>query len=257
MTIFAMRWGDLVSPRAVFEYTFSDAWNALPGLFAIYGILTGGILVLWLIKKALEWVILDRKIPSKYVLVACHTCKDDPNQKELEWRPTSTHTAGSILHVVLELVFFVGSTIVCLFAASIAGVNLWQSAIASIGIGLIGTYVFASGLGLLGSGLFFFLMNYFVIGQWWERSGAASEGGRVRRITAFYVEFERIDKETGGALFVRVPMTTVILGSWEQNLYKEEYEQRVTRDELSGVVRKKKGLLDDLESQIYTEKKTK
>ncbi len=118
MNVYRLRWGDLISPRAVFEFTLGDAVAAIPSLLVIFSILAGGILLLWGIKKIVEMITLRHQQPGKYVLVTCTTC---PDGEEMQWRHTTTHTAGSVWHVILETVFFFGATIVALFAASIAG----------------------------------------------------------------------------------------------------------------------------------------
>ncbi len=61
----------------------------------------------------------------------------------------------------------------------------------------------------------------------------------MRRITSFYVEFERPDPERKTAITVRVWMTTVLGSSWERDHYKELHEPSVSVDQPRGIVKDK------------------
>lgn len=225
----SLRWGDLISPRAMYEFTIMDAVGALPTLLAMAGVLIGCVLVLYLLKKLLEFILIPGERHQKYVL---HTIEKKTDGKIHKiWKKAEVHHIGSVLHLILETFFFVGLIVAALFAAAIGNVNIWESAIASVGIGIIGTYIFGPGLQQVGSGYFFFLNSAMSVGEYWELVGGGGVGGRVCRITAFFVEFMALGPDGHGVLH-RVSMTTIMSGNWIRNFYKEAQELIVVMDEV-------------------------
>ena len=226
----SLRWGDLISPRAMFQFTLQDAWESLPTLFAMGGFFLLSVLILYLGKKILQWLLLRNEMHKKYILV---NRKELPNGEfECTWEEAPVHHYGSVAHLVIESFFFIGLIISALFAFAIGDMNLWQSAIGSVGIGIIGTYVFGAGLQQIGAGYFFLLFNFMSYGEYWEQVNGTL-GGRVSRITAFFVEFEKFDPETQSALTERAAMISIVTGNWRRNYHKEENEPKVTRFNLT------------------------
>lgn len=223
----AIRWGDLLSPRAMYAYTLHDAWKSIPTLMAMAGFFLVAMLVLYIGKRILQWVFLGREMQRKYILEKRIVDKET-GRVECIWVEAPVHHYGSVAHLVIETFFFLGMIIAALFAFAIGDMNLWQSAIGSVGIGIIGTYVFGAGLQQIGAGYFFLLFNFMEYGEYWEQVGGQM-GGRVARITAFFVEFEKYDPESQSALLERAAMISIVTGNWRRNYHKEEHEPRVTR----------------------------
>jgi len=233
----AIRWGDLISPRAMYQYTLTDAVNSLPTLLAMGGFFLLAMVILLAGKILLKWVFLRNEMHKKYVLEKREINKET-GKAECVWMEAPVHHYGSIAHLAIESFFFVGLIIAALFAFAIGDMNLWQSAIGSVGIGIIGTYVFGAGLQQIGAGYFFLLFNFMSYGEYWEQVGGGQLGGRVARVTAFFVEFEKLDPESQCALLERAAMISVVTGNWRRNYYKEEHEPRVTRWDLGNKNRK-------------------
>lgn len=227
----AIRWGDLISPRAMYEFTLADAWGSLPTLFTMTGMFVGIVLVIYLVKKLLEWLLLPKERFKKYVLDDTHT-KNAQGRTIKVWRKMPTAHWGSIVHITLETIFFMGVLIAGLFAASIGGINIWESAIASVGIGIIGTYVLGTGLQQLGSSFFFFATNAMSVDEYWTLVGGGIEG-RVSRITPFFVEMMCIID--GHGCLNRVSMTTALTSNWRRDYFKEAHEPRVVMDGVKSV----------------------
>ena len=226
----SIRWSDLISPREMYEFTLADAWGSLPTLFAMAGFLLACILVIYIIKKILEWILLPRERFKKYVLEDTKE-RDAQGRTVKVWRKMPTTHYGSVAHLVLETLFCVGLIISALFAASIGGVNLWQSAIASVGIGAVVTYVLGPGLQIAGAGFFFFLTNAMSVHEYWVLVGRGIEG-RVSRISPFFVELMSMDANRHGCMH-RVCMLTVLNGDWQRSFYKEAHEPMIIMDKVA------------------------
>jgi hypothetical protein len=222
-----LRWGDLISPREMWAFTLADAWGALPTLLAMAGFFLGAVLVIYLVKKGLEWLLLPSERFKKYVLEDTQD-RNGQGQVMKVWRKMPISHYGSIAHLVLETLFFAGILISALFAAAVGNLNLWESPIASVGIGLIGTYILGPGLQQLGCGYFFFLCNAMAVGEYWILIGGGVEG-RVTRISPFFVEMMSVDAAKHGRLH-RVSMITVMTASWERSFFKEAHEPIVVMD---------------------------
>jgi small-conductance mechanosensitive channel len=225
----AIRWGDLISPREVAEFTIGDAWGSLPTLFAMAGVFLGCVLLIYLIKKLLEYIFLPKERWKKYVLEETKE-KNAQGRVIKQWRKMDSSRYGSIWHLVLETLFAFGLVISALFAAAIGNVNIWQSAIASIGVGAIATYVLGNGLQQLGSGFFMFLNNAISVGEYWVLVGQQIEG-RVTRITPFFIEMMALDSGGHGCMH-RVSMSTALNSNWQRNFYREAHEPTIVMDKV-------------------------
>ncbi|RLC97571.1 MAG: hypothetical protein DRI46_12760, partial [Chloroflexi bacterium] len=230
MSLQRVRWGDLISPRAMYSFTISDAVNSLPTLLAMGGCFLGGIIIIYIIKCLLLWWAF-RKQNKKYILDSVKTAGKEITNKV--WIIVPIHNFGTVWHLLVESMFSIGVVVVALFAAAVGDINIWQSPIATVGIGLIGTYVFGQGLQQMGSGYFFFLTNSMSYGEYWELIGSTVEG-RVSRISIFHVEFETFDVTTQSAVLIRTPMTTIMSGNWKRNYHKEQHAVRVSKIDMSG-----------------------
>jgi hypothetical protein len=214
-----IRWGDLISPREMYAFTLGDAVGSLPTLLAMGGMLIGCAVLVFSIKKLLEYILLPRERHCKYVLEEVD--KDNNGTRKTRWRKVAVKFYGSIVHLVLETLFFFGLVVSALFAAAIGDINIWQSPIGSVGIGLIGTYIFGPGLQQVGNGYFFFLTQAMEVGEYWVLVGGGIEG-RVSRISPFFVEFMSIGE--GHGRLQRVSMSTVMGANWTRDFYKEKHE---------------------------------
>lgn len=230
MPNFHVRWGDLISPRAMYAFTIGDAVAALPTLLAMAGCFIGGATLVYVVKWILLRILLCKEIPKKRMLTNCEVCPTT-NKKKQYWTTVPVHNAASILHLFIEVFFCFGLIVVALFAAAIGNLNLWESAIGSVGIGIIGTYIFSTGLSQAGAGLFIFMTNAFTHGEYWCLVGSGGEvEGRITRISLLFMEMERFDQATSSGVTVRVWMTTAITGHWIRHLKKELYAERVSMD---------------------------
>lgn len=212
---YRVRWGDLISPRAMFDFTLADAWGALPTLLAMGGFFLGGLAIILLIKWILKLIFLRKEYHTREVLVR------DGAGGTARWVEMPVNRLGSIIHLVIETLFIIAFFILVLFTFAIGNFNLWTSGIGTVGISLVGTYIFGIGLQQVGAGYFFLITNYMSYGEYWEMSGNQTVGGRVSYINPFFVEFEILDPEAQSAVYVRVPMTQIIGGMWVRNPLKE------------------------------------
>lgn len=203
--------------REAFAFTLSDAWGGLPITLAIFGFFLGSLLILYFIKWVFEWIFLRRQQPGSYVLQKCEKCKD---RKKLYWKDVPHHSYGSIVHLIIETLFFCGIIVAAMFSAAVGNVNLWQSNLANVGIAAIATYVFGVGFQLFGSGLFFYLTNPMAYEEYWELVGQNIEG-RVYYITPFYIYLGVMDPKSETARLIRVSQTQVINGNWSRDYNKE------------------------------------
>lgn len=217
-----VRWGDLISPRAVYNFTLADAWGSLPNLILMGAIFAASVLIIAIVRRLLLFIFLPKERQRKFVLE--QITKQD-GQVIKRWRPVPTYHWGSIAHVIAESVFFVGFVLAALFSAAVGNVNLWESPITSLSISLVGTYVFSTGLQQFGAYFFFALSNAMDAGEYWELIGSGI-GGRISRISPFFVEFMLLGPEGHGVLH-RVSMMTVMTGNWQRNFYKEKHEPEI------------------------------
>lgn len=225
---YTVRWGDLLSPRAMYDFTIGDAWGALPTLLAMGGLFLLAVLIIFVIKKLAEWLLLCRQQRKKFVVVNRKNAGVEGKVIRV-WRPFSRGYYGSIVHVVLETLFFVALIIAAFFAAAAGNVNIWESPVALSIITVVVTYIFGGPLQNVGNGWGVFISNSMVYGEYWRLEGAGIEGF-VSYISPFFVELERIDKVSGGILIHRVTMTTVFNGNWTRDINKEKYEVHPSRD---------------------------
>jgi hypothetical protein len=212
-----LTWGDLVSPRAVYEFTLADAWGEFPIILAMLGFFVGGIVVLFAIKKLLQYFLLRREWQQRLALI-------DKTRRGKEWRNTwarvPIYHAGTIWHLLLETLFVVGIVACALFAASVGGINIWLSAGGALALSVVGTYVFGPGLQQLGAGYYVLLTNSVCVGEYWEVVGTPVEGF-VSRITPGFIELENGDPDKGTAVLYRVPMASVAGREMRRDFQKE------------------------------------
>lgn len=231
-----IQWGDLVSPRAMWEFTLSDAWTAIPTLLAMGGLFLLALLILVVIKKVLIWALMkiagQRYNMQKWILKSQTIVGGKVNKRI--WETAPNHRWFNGIHILIESMFFVGVAAACLFAAAVGDVNVWQNPIAISVIGIVITYIFGAGLQQAGSGYFFFLNNCMTPGEYWEQIGGGISG-RVCNITPFFVEFEAqddLEKGKGGMLLQRANMTTVLMSNWQRNYYKESEAPELSKEEV-------------------------
>lgn len=217
-----LTWRELVSPRAMVQFTLGDAWGSLPTTLAMAGFFLGAVLMLFLVKKLLQVILLRKEVSGRWVLI-----QHNEATHQDRWRREPVHRYGTLVHLALETLFFFGIGVAGLFAASVGDINIWATSIGSVGIGIIGTYVFGSGLQQVGSGYFMLLSNMISVGEYWEVCGRPGVEGFVTRITPTFIELEKRDEETNTARLVRIPAAQIVSGIMCRNYSKEADEQRV------------------------------
>lgn len=213
-----VRWGDLLSPRAVIQFTLEDAWNSLPTLLAMGGFFLVGIIVLLIGKKLLQYVFLSsythRWIISKFK-------KGENGKVTPYWMERPVHNYGTIMHLLITSLFLIGVGVLGIFTAAIGNINIWNSPLATVGIGLIGTYIFGTGLQQVGSYYFVLWFGGMTYQEYWSLVGSPIQG-RVSRITPFFMELEYVNPSNNeGTVTYRVPMITVLNGQWV-HMHKRE-----------------------------------
>lgn len=226
-----VRWKDLVSPRAMYEFTLADAWGALPTLLAMGGLFLLSCVIIFVVKKLIEWLLLCGQQRKKYVLINTqHDPKTDMVVKRI-WRPFSRGSYGSIVHVCLESMFFIALVIAGFFACSVGGVNIWESPLALSAVTIVITYIFGSVLQSAGSGWGVFITNSFVYGEYWVMEGSNIEGF-VGYMNPFHMELERIDQVTSCIKIHRVSMLTAFTANWTHDIHKEKHEKHPSKWEV-------------------------
>lgn len=234
----ALRWSDIASPSRMISFTFGDAWSALPTLLAMGGFFLAGIFVLVIVRKLLQIVFLG-SYTHKYIID--HITRATVNGKPIsrrEWVKAPTHSYGSMCNLVITSLFLVALAVLAVFTAALGGINIWSSPLASVGIGLIGTYVFGTGLQQIGSYYFVLWFGGMSYNEYWELVGSRVSG-RVSRITPFFVEFEAKDCESQSTCMYRVSMTTVLNGQWKRKYKEEMHSAPVSLDVLPENIRNK------------------
>ena len=114
-----------VVPRVLQEYNFDHLWDRLPWALLAIGVVLGGFLVMFLLKKLAALVCLPRKYREKFVLTESYSMAN--GKRELVFRASTRKRWGSVAHLLLETFFFVGIVIVLWVGAHVAGFNFWTS----------------------------------------------------------------------------------------------------------------------------------
>lgn len=224
-----VRWEDLKSPKAIISFTLGDAVGSLPTLLVMVGFFLLGIFILIIGRKVLQWVLLG-SYDHKYILERIR--KDNNSGKPYTyWSKMPIHRYGTFVNLFITSLFLAGIGVLFIFTAAIGGINIWTSPLATVGIGLIGTYVFGIGLQQVGSYYFVLWFGGMTYGEYWSLVGSKVEG-RVSRITPFFVELESLDPESQSARMFRVSMTTALNGQWEREYHKEHSAPYVSLAEI-------------------------
>ena len=190
-------------------------FERLPWALLAIGIALGGIIVLWIFKSLLKCCCLPRKYRDKYVLFEE---TDNDGKKKPIWVKTTGKPWNSVKHLFLEVAFFIATAIVLWIASAVAGFNFWTSSIVGVGLGLVGTYVFGTPLRTLGSSIFVYSKDLVEEGFYIQIENVE---GRVVELHPLGAELEAIDRTTGAAMMVHVPMDKFLTEIWVRK-YREE-----------------------------------
>jgi hypothetical protein len=209
-----VKWEDLVSPRAMWNFTLGDAWGALPTLLAMGGFFLLCVVIILIVKKLLTALLLGKEHNILWVRVGGST-----KEHKDRWVDIERTGWGSFWHIVIETLVFFAFCVAILFCAAIGDINIWQSPISLTIFGAIFTFIFGPGLQQLGSGYFVFLFTKMRYGQYWEESGNPTVGGIIMQFDPLYVTF-RVSYRNGdsGSIYREriVPMTRILTSAWDR-----------------------------------------
>jgi small-conductance mechanosensitive channel len=204
-------------------YGLGDAFVGIEYALIMAGMLTGGFIAWYMLMWLFEYLLLYRERQTPLILA--HKTRESKIWMRRPWR-----SCGSIKHLVVQTVFFAGLVIIVWIAAASAGFNPWTSAAASLGLSIVGTYVFATPLGLLGAGYFVHLTNAISVGEYYEFYGMGPAWeGRIVAIYSMWVEMARYDPDSGGSEVIYIPISTFLSTPRKRNWIKELEAKPVCR----------------------------
>lgn len=209
--------------RTAFEIVYStqDVWVGLPYVLITAGIFTGGSVLWYLFIWCLQYLFVYQEYGPKWVLSSSKS-----NGKY--WEPRPTRTLGSIIHLVIQTLFFSGLVFIIWIACAAAGFNPWTTATASLSISIVFTYVFATPLSLIGSGYDVLFLNAISCGEHVQFHGMGPGwDGKIVGIYSQYVELERYDEETQSGEIITLPISQFLSQPRKRN-WRREYEAKQT-----------------------------
>jgi hypothetical protein len=211
-------WTALVE-RVNVTFDNDDLFHAMPQALIMFAILAGGSIVLFLIRMLVRKITFPK---SQWSLVNTgHEVKAaTPAGTATLFAPKKCNGGLAARHVLVELVFMILLFLTFWVAAYTAGFNFLSSSYITIGISLIGTYMFAAALQNFGSGFWANIENIYQEGNYIRMTGMGVEGFLVEK-NALNILLRRRDPKTGGTLEYRVPQNAILNQVTERDYFLE------------------------------------
>lgn len=201
-------------------YSTQDVWVGLPYVLITAGIFTGGSVVWYLFIWCLQYFFVYQEYGPKWVLTSTESGKF--------WEQRPSRTLGSIIHLIIQTLFFSGIVFIIWIACAAAGFNPWTTATASLSISIIITYVFSTPLSLIGSGYDVLFLNAISVGEHVQFHGMGPGwDGTIVGIYSQYVELQRYDEETKSGEIITIPISQFLSQPRKRN-WRREYEAKQT-----------------------------
>ena len=211
----------------VVEFTNDHMFERLPWALLSIGIFIGGCVILFFMKRMFSCCCLHPKYRHNWVLRRTHKL---PNGRvQGEWIQESHHPMGSFKHLFIEVFFLICLVLIIWVSAHVAGFSFWSSSLVGVGLGLVGTYMFGAAIQALGSGIFIYMTNKIEENFYIEVDGVE---GMVRELHPLYAELEYKDKESGGMVYIQVPMNRLLTSIVKRNFSKEGAHKPMNPNEL-------------------------
>lgn len=204
--------------RAVeIAYSTSNVWDGIPYVFVAIAIFAGGLVAWSFMFCGLEWLFFCKERRKFYILKGLEDHREN-------WVVPKGGVFRNLGHLLMISVFFIGIVIIIWVSASVIGLNPWSSAAATLSLGVVLTYSFASLLGHFSSGISTLATNSIAVGQYWEFAGYPGYEGFVHSIEKLAVYLTRFNKETNSGEIIYIPMSFFTNNVRKRNVHKENTE---------------------------------
>lgn len=215
----------LVNPKLFVDFTGPTIWERLPWALLALGVAIGGSIVTYiLVKKVLAYCCLPRKYHDRLVWAGV-----DEQTGKGRFVHETRNSGRSYAHVILETLFFTGVFFSLWIGASVAGFNLLNSTLMSIGLGLIGTYMFAAAIQNMGTGYWVYLTDKVEEFQYYRLATMPHVHGMITEMHPLFVLLQRENDTGDGLLEIQVPMSMMLTDIWIRD-FKLESEMRADMD---------------------------
>jgi small-conductance mechanosensitive channel len=195
-------------------YSTSDIWVGLPYVLAAAGVFSGGIIVWALVIWALERCIFQKERSTYSVDTGVEVAG-------MKWRRPLTGLGMNMLHLFMLSLFFAGIVFIVWISASVAGLNPWTSAAATLTLGVVATYGLAGVLGHVSSTVTILATNSVAVGQHWEFLGMPEYDGFVHSIDKVSILMTRFNEQSSCTELVYMPMSNFTNTPRKRNFHKE------------------------------------
>lgn len=212
----------LQSLRAAVEVTYgvSNVFAGIGYTWIAIAILVGGIIAWFLLMALLRWALL-RCCTRREMAEDLVSFGVGPLDKKLfERKPT--RSCGNVIYVVVQTLLFSGIIMVVWVAVASAGFNVWSSAVASLAIGMFGTYGCSTIISLVVNGYAAAIAKSVVVGEHVEFHGMGPEwSGRIIAINSLSVDIVRYDKTTKSDEVITMPISRFLDQPRKRNFGQE------------------------------------
>ncbi len=206
-------------------YSTQDIWAGMPYLMVAAAIMIGGSIGIYIVFYTLDFLVSRAYGVIAYVRHPNKLYRDKPRR-----------SCGNLYYLITLTLFFGCLALVIWVASASAGYNPWTSTIASLGIGIIGTYVFSAPLALISAGFALHSTNAIAVGEYWE-IGGLGEGwdGIILEIGTLAAGMGRYDSKRDSAEYISMPLTHFLQQPCKRNYELEAqmhaYQPFVTADQ--------------------------
>lgn len=206
----------LIHPRELISrlYDYPELWHRLPWALLAFGVAVGGIIFVYLFKS-----ILACGLPHRYNESYVLSGRKNGKHRYVRRR---THNSRSYYRVFLETFFIVGVFLVIWIACWVAGFNFLSSPLMSVGMGLIGSYMFGVAIQQFGSGYWVNVEAMVAEEQYLRFPLLGPEAhGRVTEIHPFFILLQRLNAKGTGLEDIKISMSDVMTQTMVRD-YEEE-----------------------------------